>query len=402
MAEQQPQVNMIMNPNDQMLRYMELNNDFMQGLARQLDTNDIVSTIHTFSGNSARSFRDWMRGLDRIYVDHEGDHAFMRRLVTRTVQDLAADFYADLKQDAEAPLTWAQTREAFYERFSDYVDAQIAQQKLKKIKQERKQGLHSFAQKVLELAREAYTPDELNNPIVVRELKNIFIDGLRDHRTAQHLIKNDVADLQAALQLAVRDELLQRTYRLRQLGTHESDRRNIEDMDIDCIEQDKTDDSDDPVTQKQWTEMAASVAAIATAVKNSSNSNQQGNVSNRQKYNYNRNSYQNSSNNSPVNSTHPVNRGPNTYSNNNRYENQRQNFVRHNPGYNYRPTNRNQTMPQQNSNPTNRPPLKWASNGDPICLHCGRQGHYKRDCWTLYPEMRPNNSKLTGPQRAEN
>ena len=46
-------------------------------------------------------------------------------------------------------------------------------------------------------------------------------------------------------------------------------------MDIDCIEQDKTDDSDDPVTQKQWTEMAASVAAIATAVKNSSNSNQQ-------------------------------------------------------------------------------------------------------------------------------
>ena len=101
-------------------------------------------------------------------------------------------------------------------------------------------------------------------------------------------------------------------------------------MDIDCIEQDKTDDSDDPVTQKQWTKMAASVAAIATAVKNSSNSNLQGMLVTDTKYNYNRNSYQNSSNNSPVNSTHPVNRGPNTYSNNNRYENQRQNFVRHN------------------------------------------------------------------------
>ena len=92
MAEQPP-VSMVMNASEQMLRYMEVSNGFMQGLSRHLDTNDIVASVHTISGNCAASFREieWMHDLDCIYVDHEGDNDFMRTLVTRTVRDLAAD-----------------------------------------------------------------------------------------------------------------------------------------------------------------------------------------------------------------------------------------------------------------------------------------------------------------------
>ena len=71
-----------------------------------------------------------MRCLDRTYVDHENVHCFIRRLISKTTRDLAADCHADLKKDND--LTWAETRNAFCERFSNYVEAQIAQQKLKK------------------------------------------------------------------------------------------------------------------------------------------------------------------------------------------------------------------------------------------------------------------------------
>ena len=115
---------------------MENNNGFLKYIARQLDTNDLISGIHVFSGSCAKSFREWMHDLDRIYIDHMGEHECMSKKVTRTVQDLAAEFLVELRRNADAPLT------SFYERFSNYVNAQIAQHKLKSLKQERKQGLH--------------------------------------------------------------------------------------------------------------------------------------------------------------------------------------------------------------------------------------------------------------------
>jgi len=369
MAEQPP-VNMIINPNEQMLRYMEASNGFMQDFARQLDTNDLVSGIHVFSGNCAKSFRDWMRDLDRIYIDHDGDNYFMRRLVTRTVRDLAADFLADIKRNAAALLTWEEIRAEFYNRFSNYVDAQIAQQKLKKLKQERKQGLHSFAQCIQDTAREAYTAAEINNPLVIRELKNIFIDGLRDHRISQRLIKEDVADIDAALNRAIRDELLSQTFRLRHLTTDDSDHRHITDMDVDAIHVDEQNNSrtvnNRSVSQEQWSEMADSIAAIAAAVRPP-------NVNTAP-----RNTHQ-LRHNAPFHNTRNQFDGRHV-----RQVNQRQQFI------DFSNQGHNNTCNFQNRNNRNDN-LRWADNGDPICNHCNKQGHVRRQCWILFPAQRPNN-----------
>ena len=73
----------------------------------------------------------WIRSI-LIIGGGGGKHEFMRKIVTRTVQDLAANFLVKLKSKADAPLTWDQIRTSFYKRFRNYVDAQIAQHKLKK------------------------------------------------------------------------------------------------------------------------------------------------------------------------------------------------------------------------------------------------------------------------------
>ena len=51
-------------------------------------------------------------------------------------------------------------------------------------------------------------------------LKHIFIDGLRQKKTAQILIQEEVPNLQAALARAIRQELLQQTFQLKVLESY--------------------------------------------------------------------------------------------------------------------------------------------------------------------------------------
>ena len=81
-----------------------------------------------------------------------------------------------------------------------------------KRERKRKQDLHCYALEISKTAHDADTPAVLNNPIVIRGLKNIFIDGLRQKKTAQLFIQEDVPNLQAVLSRAIRQELLQHTF----------------------------------------------------------------------------------------------------------------------------------------------------------------------------------------------
>ena len=146
----------------------------MNGLSRQLDTSDVVSRIQNFSGNNPSSFRLWMKHLRREALEKQPiDDQYMRKLVSRTVKESAADFWYEIRV-ARPNITWAEIQDVFRERFANYVDAQIALQKLSKLKQDHKQTLHSFAQKITETAREAYSEADYATAIVTRQLRDIF------------------------------------------------------------------------------------------------------------------------------------------------------------------------------------------------------------------------------------
>ena len=82
------------------------------------------------------------------------------------------------------------------------------------------------------------------------------------------LIKEDVDDLYAALNRAIRDDLLNQTYRLRHLNTDSTDNRQITDMDVDAIQvDDKLANNVKHVSEEMWCEMADSIAAIAAVVR---------------------------------------------------------------------------------------------------------------------------------------
>ena len=85
---------------------MQINADFMNGLSRQLDTSDVVSRIHNFSGNNPSSFRLWMKHLRREALEKQPiDDQYMRKLVSRTVKESAADFWYEIRV-ARPNITW--------------------------------------------------------------------------------------------------------------------------------------------------------------------------------------------------------------------------------------------------------------------------------------------------------
>ena len=138
----------------------------------------------------------------------------------------------------------------FRERFANYVDAQIPLQKLSKLKQDHKQTIHSFAQKITETAREAYSEADYATAIATMQLRDIFINGLRCHRTSELLIRDQTVDLPTALNIAVRQDLLIQTYKLREVEKIDVEGRHAESMDIDTVERDADYNDTAPATIK--------------------------------------------------------------------------------------------------------------------------------------------------------
>ena len=251
-------------PGRDLLQYMQISSDFMGSINNQLETSTLIAGIHPFNGSSAANYRRWRKDMSRAAIERQPvDHVFMRRLVTRTVTDIAADFWQEVRNN-DPNINWPAIQDVFRERFSNFVDAQLSLQTLMKLKQERKQTLHSFAQKIIETAHEAYNDRDYATPIVTRQLRDIFIDGLRCHKTSQHLIREDVPDLPAALNRAVRQELLHQTFKVRLVNT-DSEGRHVEDMEVDTVEiaEIESSNKEAPATQRQFEELSASVNAIA-------------------------------------------------------------------------------------------------------------------------------------------
>lgn len=453
--------NVQINPGNDFMQYMQMNANFMTSLSNHFALEQVKSTIHHFNGSSAKSFRTWLKDLRRAALERQPvDDQLMRSLVLMTTSDTASDFYYEIRT-ARPDITWEAIEGEFLERFSNFVDSQLSLQKLTKLKQERKQTLHAFAQQIKETAREAYDRCDYVSPIVTRQLRDIFIDGLKCHRTAQLLIREQVDDLDEALERSVRQELLQQTYKLRQVDIIDPHGREIENMEVDLIEK-SDEDPENPEINTKLDELTASVSAIAqnfkkmqgqvlkgqnnekTAQNNKktdsgnnrektqrerpkfrgNNNNRGGNrmgrgnppvapqaqtpivhptqypefVPGRQYHNTTQYDMQYAEGNYPRANYQSGQINP-TYSN---YANEQyQNVDNNNHNYPYtQPYNsyNNQAINQQV--PASRPKqyrtkLPFTPDGRPICLHCEKPGHIKKQCWSAHPELRPQN----GPQR---
>ena len=129
MAEQQ-NMSIVVNPGEQMVRYMEISNGFMQGLTRQYDTNDVVSSIPVFSEVSAQDFEKLMRCPDWTYVNQQDEHCILSKLIMIVMCVIASHYIMDSKRENDNGPNVLESRNLLCEQFTNYTYDEIAQHKL--------------------------------------------------------------------------------------------------------------------------------------------------------------------------------------------------------------------------------------------------------------------------------
>ena len=137
----------------------------------------------------------------------------------------AGSFFAQYHRNN--PLdTWAETRQALIEQYSEEGETQVASQKLRRLQQKSSETVQNFGERILALASEAYGAN-LQQPLVQAMLVDILIDGIKDDRTARRLIGANPNNLDLAMNIAVQEQTASRNFRMRC--------KNDEPMDVDSV-----------------------------------------------------------------------------------------------------------------------------------------------------------------------
>ena len=119
--------------------------------------------IPKFNGTeSGASFSQWVKDLSRTKISLVADDDRMRYLTLQTLSGQAAEYAASLIR-ADPDITWVALRTQLARRYSDLSDVMFARQKLKRIKQEKKESVQNFYQRLVSLAEDCY-PTETWRP----------------------------------------------------------------------------------------------------------------------------------------------------------------------------------------------------------------------------------------------
>ena len=124
---EQHNMNILVNSNEQMGHYtynsMKISNGYMQGLTRQVDTNDVATLMPIFSDRSGQNFNELMRCPCRAYVGQQGGHCIIRKLIMMIVCIVATHYDVYLKRD-NVPVN----KNIFHEQSYNYGNDHVAQQ----------------------------------------------------------------------------------------------------------------------------------------------------------------------------------------------------------------------------------------------------------------------------------
>lgn len=180
----------------------------------ELRIKSLATQVKSFSGEGARNLRTWMRDMAQVGLTVNNDDEKLKVLAIQTLRGPAAEFYSRLLRRNPA-ITWAAVLAALRERFSDLTDVQYALQRLKRVKQNAGESVQTFAERIIDLAEEAFNTIDLTDKLIQMQLKDAFLDGIRDDAVARKIIRQRPVTLEGALTIAVAEHLTTKTFDLR-------------------------------------------------------------------------------------------------------------------------------------------------------------------------------------------
>ena len=200
--------------------------DGLNDLKLELRAQSLIKQIREFDGESSRKFRDWLREIDRAGTIVNATDERYKSFVLQTLRGNAADFLSRVLR-LTPDITWARLRESLIQQYSDTGDAHIAKTKLRRLTQRKGETIQNFSERIFALAEEAYAGQPIANPLIQQTLVDVLIEGVENSSISKRLIRERPATLEAALNIAVREQQDAKAFELR--------RRHEEPMDVSAV-----------------------------------------------------------------------------------------------------------------------------------------------------------------------
>lgn len=188
--------------------------DLIRGVTTEIKALGLAEQVRKFNGEGQKRFKDWLKDITRVTTAVNADAARVRTLCLQTVTGPAADYltrYISNNQQA----TWAQIRQSMAAVYADEADADIALQKLRRLKQSNGESLQNFAERILSLAEDAFVGQNQNNPLIQRELIETLKNGVKADSIARKLIREAPAQFDNAVQIAMTEQQRARSFEVR-------------------------------------------------------------------------------------------------------------------------------------------------------------------------------------------
>ena len=193
------------------------------------------------------------------------------------------------------------------------------------------------------------------NPVIAQILTDTFIDGLnaQNKPVARKLVKLKVANIKDALDAAVDEQLLHKSFKLRNIGgaDYSYDSRDIEPMEVDAVARKSQKGKLHQLEQK----IDTLTAAMQSQPQHVANEN----------------------------------RGRGSFRGRGGGGNGRGNGRGGGRGFGRGSSRGRGRGRGRGSQPSSEMRHKWSESGRPICSHCKKEGHMMSMCWQLHPERRP-------------
>ena len=182
-----------------------------QGLQNQLrllglgthvqNTNSLVSN---FEGNP-KKFKTWLKEIEKYSILMGAADEQKRYIAFQSSSGPVSDcILRFLGQDPQPD--WPTLREQLRQRFGEAQDMAQALAKLRRMRQGKSETVQVFSERIVDMANDAFPGENLDNPLIARQLVEVFIDGLLQPSVARRLIKDPPGQFREAVRRAAAEQ----------------------------------------------------------------------------------------------------------------------------------------------------------------------------------------------------
>ena len=198
------------------------------GLRDAFQAQRISHVIPNFDGKQAE-FRNWIKAIEK--------YALLARLPADQNRSIAlqssSGFIADFLQrylNTHPGCKWGVLKQELSARFALVSDSMHALTLLGRIRQGRNENVQIFAERLLNLAQQAF--QDQGGPVMEQQLKGFFINGLVSNAIQMKILRESPNTFQEAIKIATAEQNLINRFNLRVYG-HGFRGQNLEPMEVD-------------------------------------------------------------------------------------------------------------------------------------------------------------------------